>query len=302
MERGMDKDDTEMTEEKVVVCAATAQAAFINSQEQLPDQVIGTSEVRDPGVTRDGLEKATALGKLHATALSGVDIAFVSPLYRATVTACVMLPRSTKLIFTRDVAELASDKFDRDGTPVDPKSKTRITVRSKELTGRTRRELECDPILRDLLQERSVEWDGISLDDRWWDAPPETKRVCEEKVSRVCERMVALPRQAGVAIVCHSFWLKFAFPWSQRPKGTPNPLGTAPHYWPKNAVPYLGELHSTELRVLRKLMPDDNGEEIAANLRRPFGDRQLLLLRHAHSEAQQLRTTRRRRAAGRKGA
>lgn len=255
----------------------------------------------DPGVTPDGLIEAQRHAKTNSEALSGVDVAFVSPLYRAALTACVMLPKSTKLIFTRDAAEFASDKFDRFGTPKDPKTNEPIFHREEELTGRTRRELEAPGVLGEKLKGREVEWDGIGLDDRWWDAPPETQSIAEERIQRICKRVSEQPGGVGVAIVCHSYWLKVAVPCLLRPKGTPSPLGTAAGYWPKNAVPYLGELTgSSQLGVLRKLTFQDlnngilavPGAEVAAELRQEVTagmPRRLILIRHGESEAQALR-------------
>lgn len=166
--------------------------------------------------------------------------------------------------------------------------------REEELTGRTRRELECPDLLGDYLKGRDVEWDGIDLDDRWWDAPPETEKVAQERVHRVCQRMLALPQETGVAVVCHSYWLKVAVPFSSRPKGSPSPIGCAAAYWPQNAVPYIGEFipNSTQLQVVRKFFAEDVGAETAAELRTALEPRRVLLLRHGISEAQQRRRDR----------
>jgi hypothetical protein len=111
---------------------------------------------------------------------------------------------------------------------------------------------------------------------------------------------LSLPRQTGVAIVCHSYWLKVAVPFAFRPRGTPSPLGCAANYWPTNAVPYLSAFDdSAQLRVLRKLFVEDIGAETAASLRQTTGPRRVLLLRHGHSEAQQRRKEERKRMRSR---
>jgi len=259
----------------------------------MEDRSAGSIADRDPGLTHAGRAEAKRVGREHKDALAGIDVAFVSPLCRAALTALLMLPDSTKLIFTSDLAEFPSDYFAKDGTPVIPKKTIPITHRDEELTGRTRRELEAPEVLGELLRDRDVEWDGIALDDAWWDRAPETQSVAKQRVQGIVSKISQLPRHMGVAVVGHSYWLKVAIPYATRPKGTPNPIGTAAQFWPKNATPYMGELHmSSELRVLRKLVPEDNASDTAAALRdtNEQSCRKVMLIRHGVSQAQEKRS------------
>ena len=195
----------------------------------------------DPGITETGAADARRKAQIYSESFDSIHVAFVSPLLRAAQTALLMLPRCPKIVFAPELAELASDRFAKNGNPVDPATKAYICKRSDEQTGRTRRELEC--LLCEKFHEKEVGWSNLGPDDEWWNAPPETKQIAKAHIRKVLERIETMPGGIRVAIVGHSYWFKTAVPFASRPKGAPNPLGCAAHYWPQNVVPTSALFH-----------------------------------------------------------
>merc|ERR1711920_410247 len=94
-------------------------------------------------------------------------------------------------------------------------------------------------MLGDLTESHHIEWMDIAEDERWWESKPPTLQEITEQIHCLLGHVeAAMKTGANVAIVGHSMWMKVAVPFSIRPKGTPNPLGTAAHFWPSNSTPY----------------------------------------------------------------
>ena len=237
----------------------------------------------DPGLSTRGEGALEKLKTSHKELLSQITLAYVSPLYRAMQTALLALPWSAKIYVTKDAAEIMTDKFTKDGLPREHHKQKVVTTKSPEQTGHVRRELL--EMLGDLAGSHRIEWLDIKEEERWWEGKPPTKSEIGKHIDSLLGRVKASMQEGErVAIVGHSMWMKVAVPFHTRPKGTPNPLGTAAHFWPSNSTPYLASLCRNKLHLHKKLSTKDKFSGLT----------DIMLLRHGHSEAQMTRTNNKR--------
>lgn len=237
---------------------------------------------RKDALSLRGHEDVVQMKESHATLLSQVKVVFVSPLLRAMQTALLTFDASVELRVTRHLAEFDADCYTKEGVPWDRAQKKPVHSREEQQQGRTPSEILG--LLGPLADGRSIRWLDIAPHEDWGKKKP----ILQDEARAHVEQIMSLLREARTepgpkAVVGHCRWMREAVPFATRPKGTPNPLGTAAHFWPKNSTPYacLLEAEGASLKLLQRFLPTDS---VSAHEVRNT----VILLRHGHSRAQEL--------------